>query len=169
MTWRLLRVRAEAFDRYHGSELVNRFFDIVTVQKSVALLLIDGLSILMQTIIGMVLIAFYHPWLLAFDVLLIIAMLVIVFVLGRGAVATSISESKIKYALEAWLEQLAAHLITFKSEGGARFAMRQSQQLLESTCITEESTSRSWCVRSSGRSRCRPSPARRCSASAAGW
>ena len=131
VTWRLLRVRAEAFDRYHGPELVNRFFDTVTVQKSASLLLIDGLSILMQTLIGMVLLALYHPWLLAFDVLLVLAMLGIIFVLGRGAVATSLKESKAKYALEAWLEQLAAHLVTFKSAGGAEYAVRRSQGLLE--------------------------------------
>jgi len=131
VTWRLLRVRADAFDRYHGPELVNRFFDTVTVQKSAALLLIDGLSILMQTLIGMLLLAIYHPWLLAFDVLLIGAMLIIIFVLGRGAVATSIGESKAKYALEAWLEQLAAHLVTFKSAGGSEYAMLRSQRLLE--------------------------------------
>jgi ABC-type bacteriocin/lantibiotic exporter with double-glycine peptidase domain len=131
VTWRLLRVRAEAFDRYHGPELVNRFFDTVTVQKSASLLLIDGLSILMQTIIGMVLLAVYHPWLLAFDVLMIIAMLGIIFVLGRGAIDTSIGESKAKYALEAWLEQLAANLITFKSVGGPEYAVQRSQRLLE--------------------------------------
>lgn len=131
VTWRLLRVRADAFDRYHGPELVNRFFDTVTVQKSAALLLIDGLSILMQTLIGMLLLALYHPWLLAFDVLLIAAMAVIIFVLGRGAVATAVGESKAKYALEAWLEQLAAHLVTFKSSGGGEYAMQRSQRLLE--------------------------------------
>jgi putative ABC transport system ATP-binding protein len=131
VTWRLLRVRAEAFDRFHGPEIVNRFFDTVTVQKSASLLLIDGLSILMQTLIGMVLLAVYHPWLLAFDVLMVIAMLIIIFPLGRGAVTTAIGESKAKYALEAWLEQMAANLITFKSAGGADYAVRRSQQLLE--------------------------------------
>jgi putative ABC transport system ATP-binding protein len=131
VTWRLLRVRINAFDRYHGPELVNRFFDTVTIQKSAALLLIDGLSILMQTVIGMLLLALYHPWLLAFDVLLVVAMAVIIFVLGRGALATSISESKVKYALVAWLEQLAANLVTFKSAGGAEYAMERSHRLLE--------------------------------------
>jgi putative ABC transport system ATP-binding protein len=131
VTWRLLRVKAEAFDRYHGPELVNRFFDTVTVQKSAALLLIDGLSIVMQTVIGMLLLAFYHPLLLAFDVVLVLAMLMIVLLLGRGAVTTSISESKAKYALEAWLEQLAANLVTFKSSGGPEYAVRRSQGLLE--------------------------------------
>jgi ABC-type bacteriocin/lantibiotic exporter with double-glycine peptidase domain len=131
VTWRLLRVRVDAFDRYHGPELVNRFFDTVTVQKSAALLLIDGLSILMQTVIGMLLLALYHPWLLAFDVLLMVAMAIIIFVLGRGALGTAIKESKAKYALEAWLEQLAAHLVTFKSAGGAEYAVERSHRLLE--------------------------------------
>jgi putative ABC transport system ATP-binding protein len=131
VTHRLLRVRAGAFDHYHGPELVNRFFDVVTVQKSASLLLIDGLSILMQTVIGMVLLAVYHPWLLAFDVLMIVAMLFIVIVLGRGAVSTAIKESKAKYALEGWLEQVAAHLVTFKSAGGVEYAERRSHGLLE--------------------------------------
>lgn len=131
VTHRLLRVRPDAFDRHHGPELVNRFFDVVTVQKSASLLLIDGLSIVMQTVIGMVLLALYHPWLLAFDVLLVAAMLFIVFVLGRGAIGTSIQESKAKYALEAWLEQIATHLVTFKSMGAAAYATARSQALLD--------------------------------------
>lgn len=61
---RLLRVRAETFDRLHGPELVNRFFDVVTVQKSAALLLMDGLSLIMQTLLGLILLAVYHPLLL---------------------------------------------------------------------------------------------------------
>lgn len=131
VTWRLVRVRTDAFDRYHGPELVNRFFDTVTVQKSAALLLIDGLSIVMQTTIGLLLLAVYHPWLLAFDILLVTAMVGIVFGLGRGAVFSSIRESKAKYAVEAWLEQLAAHLVTFKSAGGATLAFERSHDLLE--------------------------------------
>jgi ABC-type bacteriocin/lantibiotic exporter with double-glycine peptidase domain len=131
VTWRLLRVRAEAFDKHHGPELVNRFFDVVTVQKAAAMLLIDGLNIFMQTLIGLILVALYHPLLLAFDVLLVCAMLFIVFVLGRGAVYTSLKESKAKYAFQAWLEQIATHLITFKTPGGAALASARAGELLE--------------------------------------
>ena len=60
------------------------------------------------------------------------AMAGIVVVQGRGAVATAIKESKAKHALEAWLEHLAAHLVTFKSAGGAAYAVRRSHRLLES-------------------------------------
>ncbi len=131
LTWRLLRVRPEAFDKYHGPELVNRFFDVVTVQKSAATLLIDGLGILMQTGIGLLLVALYHPLLLAFDIFLVASMLFIVLVMGRGAVYTSIKESKAKYAFQAWLEQIATHLVTFKSAGGMELASARAEGLME--------------------------------------
>lgn len=131
LTWRLLRVRPEAFEKYHGPELVNRFFDVVTVQKAAATLLIDGLGILMQTGIGLLLVALYHPLLLAFDIFLVASMYFIVRVLGRGAIYTSIKESKAKYAFQAWLEQIATHLVTFKSAGGAELAAARAEGLLE--------------------------------------
>ncbi|MFN0105101.1 MAG: peptidase domain-containing ABC transporter [Bryobacteraceae bacterium] len=131
LTWRLLRVRPEAFDKYHGPELVNRFFDVVTIQKSAATLLIDGLGIFMQTVIGLLLVALYHPLLLAFDIFLVASMLFIVLALGRGAVGTSIKESKAKYAFQAWLEEIATHLVTFKSAGGTALATARADELLE--------------------------------------
>jgi putative ABC transport system ATP-binding protein len=63
--------------------------------------------------------------------LLIVAMLFIIFGLGRGAVPTAIKESKAKFAMEAWLEQISAHLIAFKSPAGASFAAEQSLHHLE--------------------------------------
>lgn len=131
LTWRLLRVRPEAFDKYNGPELVNRFFDVVTVQKSAATLLIDGLGIFMQTSIGLLLVALYHPLLLAFDIFLVASMIFIVGVLGRGAVYTSIKESKAKYAFQAWLEQIATHMIAFKSAGGMELAAARAEGLME--------------------------------------
>lgn len=126
---RLLRVNAESFDRHYGPELVNRFFEVVTVQKSGALLLIDGLSLFMQTVLGMLLLAVYHPWLLAFDLVLIVVILFVLFVGGRGAVPTAIGESKAKYAVVAWLEELAQHLVAFRSPSGSEYAVRRADAL----------------------------------------
>ena len=128
-TQRLLRVRAETFDRFHGPELVNRFFDVVTVQKSAGLLLMDGLSLIMQTLLGLILLAVYHPLLLIFDVLLIAVMSFIIFVLGRGAIPSSIDESKTKYAVAAWLEEIAEHVGAFKSTAASRLAIERADQL----------------------------------------
>jgi putative ABC transport system ATP-binding protein len=126
---KLLRVRADAFDQVHGPELVNRFLDAVTVQKSVALLLVDGLTIAMQALIGLILLAVYHPLLLAFDVVLLLLILVVLFGLGRGAIRTSIEESRSKYEMVAWLEELARHQTTFRSRQGAWFARERTTQI----------------------------------------
>ena len=54
----------------NGPEIVNRFLEVVSLQKAGATLLVDGLERAMQTIVGMLLLGLYHPWLLAFDAVL---------------------------------------------------------------------------------------------------
>ena len=130
VTKRLVTARPDVFDRYHGPELVNRFFDVVTLQKSGAMLLIDGLSVAMQTVIGMLLLALYHPWLLAFDFLLLAIILTVLFPVGRGAVATAIKESKSKYAVAAWLEEMARFPGTFKTAPGTTYARTRANELV---------------------------------------
>lgn len=131
VTDKLVRVETGALDRHHGPELVNRFLEVVTVQKAGAGLLMDGLTVVVQTLIGMVLLGVYHPFLLAFDVLLVASILIVVFPLGTGAIPTSVKESKAKYALVAWLEEVARHQIAFKTGAGAALALRKTNGLVE--------------------------------------
>ncbi len=130
VAFRLPRVQTSSLDGQSGRELVNRFFDVVVVQKVAAQLLLDGVSLLLGTVIGMAMLAFYHPWLLGFDVMLLGMLAVIVFVLGRGAVLTSIKESKTKYHMAAWLEDLAGCPTTFRYEGSAQFALERADHLI---------------------------------------
>ncbi|MCA9122428.1 MAG: ABC transporter ATP-binding protein [Planctomycetales bacterium] len=130
LAYRLPRVQLSAFDGQPGRELANRFFDVVVVQKVTAQLLLDGVSLVLGTVIGMAMLAFYHPWLLGFDVLLLGMLAVIVFVLGRGAVKSSIKESKTKYHMAAWLEDLAGCPTAFRYEGSSRFALERADQLI---------------------------------------
>lgn len=129
LAYRLPRVRSDAYDKQHGAELVNRFFDVLTLQKAGSSLLLDGLSTVVQTCVGLIMLAFYHPFLLAFDVVLLLAISAIVFLLGRGAVATAIQESISKYALVAWLESVAGNIQTFKFGNGAAMAASRTDQL----------------------------------------
>lgn len=126
---RLPRVSVSSFDREHGPELVNRFFDVLTVQKVSATLLMDGLTNILQVLLGMLVVAFYHPVLLAFDLVLFAAIAFIVFVVGRGATATAIQESRAKYSVAEWLEELARHPIAFKTSGGPAFAVDRADFL----------------------------------------
>jgi len=126
---RLPHVAADCYDRASGPELVNRFFDIVIVQKVAAMLLLDGASVVLQVLVGLVILAFYHPFLLAFDVLLILAIVFVVFVLGRGAVQTAIAESRAKYAVAAALEEIARYPVVYKLAGAADFARQRANSL----------------------------------------
>jgi ABC-type bacteriocin/lantibiotic exporter with double-glycine peptidase domain len=128
---RLPRVRRDFWNQHYGPELINRFFEVVTVQKITTQLLLDGLALLLQTLVGMSVIAFYHPVLLGFDVFLLLLIVGIVFVMGRSAVGTSIEESRQKYATAAWLEELARHPTVFRSHSGVNFAVDQANQ-----CVT---------------------------------
>lgn len=130
LAYRLPRVRMDALRAAHGPELVNRFFDVLTVQKGAATLLVDGVSIALQTAVGMIVLAVYHPLLLAFDVALILSVVFVLFGLGRGAIATSLKESKMKYAVASWLEQMTEHGVTFRSSGGSAFARAKAEDLL---------------------------------------
>lgn len=129
LAYRLPRVHGDAYRHHHGPELVNRFFDVLTVQKAGSSLLLDGLSTAVQTSVGLIMLAFYHPFLLAFDVVLVLLIFFIIFVLGRGGVATAIQESLSKYALVAWLEIVASNMQTFKFNGGPELSAKRADTL----------------------------------------
>ena len=116
-------------DGKYAPELTNRFLDVVTLQKVVAQLLLDGVNIVLATLVGMTVLAFYHPWLLGFDVILLGLVIGGLYVLGRGAIRTGIDESKYKYRITAWFEDLTRCSNAFKSAGGAEFAADRANML----------------------------------------
>lgn len=126
----LLRFRIGPMDQQHAPELVNRFLEVTTVQKSVTELVVDGLTVVMQTLVGVALLAAYHPYLLVFDIALILTIAVILFVLGRGAVRTSIQESQAKYDVVAWLEEVARQSVAFRAGAGAQMAAKRANELV---------------------------------------
>jgi putative ABC transport system ATP-binding protein len=129
LSHRLPRVRASALDGQHAPELVNRFLDVVTVQKSTALMLLDGINIVLGMVVGMTVLGLYHPYLLGFVLLLLGLLLGTMLVLGRGAVRTSVAESVAKYEVVGWLEELARYPRLFKGPGGYRIAADRADEL----------------------------------------
>ena len=132
LAYRLPSIDTTKLDGAYAPELANRFLDVVTLQKVVAQLLLDGVNIVLATLVGMTVLAFYHPWLLGFDVLLLGCVIGGLIVLGRGAIRTGIDESKYKYRLTAWFEDLTRCPTAFKPEGGAEFAADRANLLATS-------------------------------------
>jgi putative ABC transport system ATP-binding protein len=129
LAYRLPRISFEAYDQHRGTELVNRFFEVVTVQKAIAFILVDGLAVVLQAVIGMILLAFYHPLLLAFDLILLIFIILVIFWPSRRGVSTSIYESKTKYRVASWLEEITRNPVAFKMGGGWQYALNQADQI----------------------------------------
>ncbi len=126
-----LRIPKASYQQLNGrkTELVNRFLAIVSVDKIGVQLLLDATFLLVQTLISMIVLAFYHPYLLGFDLVLIATMSFIVFVLGRRSVTTALEESRIKHEVVAYLESLAQSPLAFKLGGANRFAFSEATEL----------------------------------------
>ncbi len=126
---RLPKVKWEFYDKTNGAELVNRFFDVLTVQKSGGFLLLEGFSMALQSIIGLLVLAAYHPLLMLFDLIIVVWMAFVIFIQGRKGVETSIQESVAKYAVVAWLETLSRNGQAFKFSGGQELAKERTDKL----------------------------------------
>lgn len=126
---RFPRAKRSYLKKYYPRELANRLFDIMTIQKATAVLLLDGVSIALTSCLGMLLLAFYHPFLLGFNIVLLITMLSITWFLGRGGVRTSIDESIAKYEIVHWLQDVISFPGAFKINGGEDLAIEKANSL----------------------------------------
>lgn len=121
---KILDANPSSLKDLYSSDLVNRYFDIMTMQKKLAKLCVGGFSLMLQTIAGMLLLAFYHPYFLAFDIILVILLSLVWFFYGKGAMESAIKESKAKYKVGSWLEQLAQMNNLFKTTRGKEAAIK---------------------------------------------
>ena len=115
--FRIPRIRVESLMGNYAPELVNRFFDILTIQKGLPKLLIDLSSAAIQIIFSLILLSLYHPFFIFFSLVLLMVLFFIFLFTGPRGLQTSISESKYKYKVVQWLEELARALHIFKMAG----------------------------------------------------
>ncbi|MEB3244484.1 MAG: ATP-binding cassette domain-containing protein [Vampirovibrionales bacterium] len=115
------RVQHDVLQYSYLPELINRFFDVIKLQKSLAKLLLEGPAAMLQIVIGLMLMAIYSPLLLGFDLLIIAFLFFCAFVLGYRGVRTSLMESQEKYHVAGWLEDIARCHVSLKIDGAADF------------------------------------------------
>ena len=135
---RFPRAKRSYLKGHYPRELANRVFDIMTIQKATAVLLLDGVSIVLTTSMGMLLLAFYHPFLLGFNVVLLLTMLSITWLLGRGGIRTSIDESIAKYKIAHWLQDVISFPAAFKVNGGEALAIERANTLAAEYLLARE-------------------------------
>lgn len=115
--FRIPRLKAESIISNYTPELVNRFFDIITIQKGLPKLLIDFTAGIVQIIFGLILLSLYHPFFVFFSVGLLSLLAIVFTATGPKGLRSSIEESKYKYKVVHWLEELARAINSFKLAG----------------------------------------------------
>ncbi|SOE23627.1 ABC-type bacteriocin/lantibiotic exporter, contains an N-terminal double-glycine peptidase domain [Spirosomataceae bacterium TFI 002] len=128
--FRIPRIKAEALLKYYPPELMNRFFDITTVQKTLPKLLIDITAALIQIIFGLLLLTAYHPLFIIFGLLTIILVLGVTRIYGSRTLDSNIVKSKYKYKIAQWLQDLARTSYTFKVAGNTTLPLQRMEMLL---------------------------------------
>jgi len=116
--YRLPRISADAIAGDYPPEVVNRFFDVLLLQKGISKILIDLTVAVLQIFFGLILLAFYHPTFIIFDVLFLLAAFIVFRATGKKGLDTSIKESSYKYKMVAWLQEIARNLVSFKMNSG---------------------------------------------------
>lgn len=128
VTLRLIYALPAHMNAINRDELVNRFFDIMTVQKSLPPLLVSGLGTLLQIAVGVAVTSFYHPMFLFFNAATLIFGYVVFRLFHRGAANSSVDLSSTKYATANWLETLARSNDLFKSRRAIEYALNRTEQ-----------------------------------------
>lgn len=126
--YRVPRIKMEELFKLYAPELMNRFFDIINIQKGLSKILIDFSAAGLQIIFGLTLLSFYHPFFILFSLLLVILLYAIFKLTAQRGLDTSLTESKNKYQTVHWLEELARTNITFKLSGNTDLPSKKIDQ-----------------------------------------
>ncbi|SFR38446.1 ABC-type bacteriocin/lantibiotic exporter, contains an N-terminal double-glycine peptidase domain [Robiginitalea myxolifaciens] len=137
--FRFPKIRMKELTNYYPPELANRFFDTLTVQKSLAKILIDFPAALLQIIFGLMLLSFYHPFFIIYGLLLILLIYVVFKFTVRKGMQTSLLESKHKYRVAHWIQEIARSIVSFKLSGQTSHALDKNDTLVANYLEARES------------------------------
>lgn len=130
LSYRVPRLRYDVVLREDLPEVMNRFFETVIVQKSLSKLLLDLSAALLTVLFGLVLLTLYHPYFTFFSATLVAGLGVVLWLTGPNGLETSISESRYKYKVVHWLEEMARANTAFKFAGRSALPVERMDELV---------------------------------------
>ena len=130
-SYRIPKLNVKSIDQYHLPELVNRFFDIPTLQKSMAKLLLDIPTAVIQLCFGLILLAFYNSVFIVFGIILLVVLYLILYVSSPKGFEASLQESNYKYDIGGWVQEIARGIKTFKFFNSFNLHLEKTNHLLE--------------------------------------
>jgi ABC-type bacteriocin/lantibiotic exporter with double-glycine peptidase domain len=130
-SYRFPKIKSEALQNIYPPELANRFFDTITIQKGVSKILLDLPSATVQIILGVILLSLYHPFFILYGLLLVLLLYIVFKFTAEKGLKTSLDESKHKYEVAYWIQEIARNLNSFKISGRSKLAIDKNDRLTE--------------------------------------
>jgi len=127
---RIPKLDLQRVDSYYLPELVNRFFDTVSLQKGISKLLLDIPAASIQIIFGLLLLSFYHPVFIFFGIILVLIIYLILRFTSAKGMESSLRESDYKYAVAGWLEEMARVIKSFKFSRNTSLNIQRTDKLV---------------------------------------
>lgn len=137
--YRFPKMKMSELRQYYPPELANRFFDTLNVQKGLSKVIIDFPSALLQILFGLAILSFYHPFFIIYGLLLLVLIYVVFKYTAKKGLDTSLIESKYKYKVAHWLQEIARSVISFKLSGRTSLAMQKNDDLVSGYLKARES------------------------------
>ncbi|PIB30844.1 ABC transporter ATP-binding protein/permease [Maribacter sp. 4U21] len=138
-SYRFPKIKMSELRDNYPPELANRFFDTLNVQKGLPKLLIDFPAALLQIIFGLLLLSFYHPFFIIYGILLIVLIYVVFKFTVQKGLETSLAESKSKYKVAHWIQEIARSIVSFKLSGRTSHALDKTDTLVDKYLVSRES------------------------------
>lgn len=128
--YRFPKIKFNQLQDQYPPELANRFFDTLTVQKGVSKLLLDSSGAALQIIFGIILLSLYHSFFIFFGLLLLLLLYLIFKINFNKGLQTSLKESKYKYKIAHWLQEIARNHLSFKSNTTFNYSLHKNDKLV---------------------------------------
>lgn len=138
LSYRFPKIKMEALRNEYPPEIANRFFDTLSIQKGLSKALIDIPSALLQIIFALILLSFYHPLFIVFGIVLLVTVYLVFQYTAKRGLKTSIEESKYKYKVAHWIQEVARSIVSFKLSGKTNLALEKNDLLVEQYLIARE-------------------------------
>jgi ABC-type bacteriocin/lantibiotic exporter with double-glycine peptidase domain len=129
--YRFPKIKMSELRNSYPPELANRFFDTLTIQKGLSKILIDFPTALLQIILGLMLLSFYHAFFIIYGILLLVLIYVVFKYTAKKGLETSLNESKYKYKVAHWLQEVARAIVSFKLSGKTSLALNKNDGLVD--------------------------------------
>jgi ABC-type bacteriocin/lantibiotic exporter with double-glycine peptidase domain len=137
-SYRFPKIKSTSLYNRYPPELANRFFDTITVQKSIAKLILDYSESLLQIIFGLLLLSVYHPLFILFGFLLFVLLYLIFKMSFDIGLQTSLKESKYKYKVAHWIQEISRNHLGFKNNIETEYVLHKNDKYVSEYLINRE-------------------------------